>query len=924
MSHDAETDEGPTNISMNTNSASFAAIASTIDPAQRDWHVEILSGLFLHCSEQELDLLEEEVHRNGLDGQVLASSNQAGGSIHRGDETVSHPIVAKDESAPFENECARYLEEGSTDFTVLSLIPYALRGICCKPEHRSLIDTDDQTHSSETNSDEADFNRPLLIPSSWRRPNYESLTLSELERKIADSIVKNGLVDRTQTGCLYSESNEILTNKDSDEHKDEPETYRMMTILYNECSLSALANWAVMDPADSASGDAGEAERRNAGQIDPADTSSLSEATPMQSPPYESAHDAEWDRYMNETSGRRASNFSPYNMPVPPCTFRMCGVCGKFGHYEVECDLLLEPRPNESKSSTKRVHHTQSGSHASDKRQKVEPEITFLDEDVRKSIISDLAKEIRVQRLLQGLVEDIQREKAAHGVDSRTGQTQHLQSMDDSCNDEESNNDEQYISKATCCNVCKSEMGGNRMLMCDGCDDLYHLTCLDPPLASVPEGEWLCKSCISYDSDVSSVVEIEGCGDFLIEQRKRSLAEKEKQYSGVSLGQHQCQWSAALSFLTETDPILDEEYLHKHVDDANHRPNFTVGTLCWSKRFDDERDRLDWWPAIIVEPSPETIHQHITDSYTVQFFYLNETTDASGSDILPYLSYYEDIGHKRLVHCENSVHNAFRAALEQSVMALGFKSFGQVLKVCRGVTQKMLDTNYTFNTTHKRLKSTGWKAPVGWEHAAVEEIDDFIILSKEKHTIKVSQRNVPVSEDERNSDTLEDSILAPTDVKLSFYAEELMGAVVSWCMGENDSSSNDESPQAHYGIVVSINVASHMALVRSVSHCILDYLLFESTQSECVDVSVYEHDVGSTIWMALNQLRFVSAKPKSCELVGFKTALMSRMKNEMRLHSSRSMAAAVTREHNSVELTFKDDMKIHEHVSGPPALRNQL
>ena len=79
------------------------------------------------------------------------------------------------------------------------------------------------------------------------------------------------------------------------------------------------------------------------------------------------------------------------------------------------------------------------------------------------------------------------------------------------------------------------------MLMCDGCDDLYHLTCLDPPLASVPEGEWLCKSCISYDSDVSSVVEIEGCGDFLIEQRKRSLAEKEKQYSGVSLGQHQCQ-----------------------------------------------------------------------------------------------------------------------------------------------------------------------------------------------------------------------------------------------------------------------------------------------------------------------------------------------------------------------------------------------
>ena len=28
------------------------------------------------------------------------------------------------------------------------------------------------------------------------------------------------------------------------------------------------------------------------------------------------------------------------------------------------------------------------------------------------------------------------------------------------------------------------------MLLCDGCDDAYHMFCLDPPLRSIPEGDW--------------------------------------------------------------------------------------------------------------------------------------------------------------------------------------------------------------------------------------------------------------------------------------------------------------------------------------------------------------------------------------------------------------------------------------------------
>ena len=34
------------------------------------------------------------------------------------------------------------------------------------------------------------------------------------------------------------------------------------------------------------------------------------------------------------------------------------------------------------------------------------------------------------------------------------------------------------------------------MIICDGCDGEYHLTCLQPALAQVPEGYWECDDCV--------------------------------------------------------------------------------------------------------------------------------------------------------------------------------------------------------------------------------------------------------------------------------------------------------------------------------------------------------------------------------------------------------------------------------------------
>ena len=33
------------------------------------------------------------------------------------------------------------------------------------------------------------------------------------------------------------------------------------------------------------------------------------------------------------------------------------------------------------------------------------------------------------------------------------------------------------------------------MLLCDGCDKGYHIYCVQPPIETIPEGDWFCPAC---------------------------------------------------------------------------------------------------------------------------------------------------------------------------------------------------------------------------------------------------------------------------------------------------------------------------------------------------------------------------------------------------------------------------------------------
>ncbi len=47
------------------------------------------------------------------------------------------------------------------------------------------------------------------------------------------------------------------------------------------------------------------------------------------------------------------------------------------------------------------------------------------------------------------------------------------------------------------CTSCNKGDCDEELLLCDGCDDSYHMFCLDPPLPSIPPGDWRCPICIA-------------------------------------------------------------------------------------------------------------------------------------------------------------------------------------------------------------------------------------------------------------------------------------------------------------------------------------------------------------------------------------------------------------------------------------------
>ncbi|KAG8732779.1 hypothetical protein FRC11_011022 [Ceratobasidium sp. 423] len=55
--------------------------------------------------------------------------------------------------------------------------------------------------------------------------------------------------------------------------------------------------------------------------------------------------------------------------------------------------------------------------------------------------------------------------------------------------------------KGDTCELCLKGDRDTEMLLCDGCDEGFHMSCLDPPLNAVPKGSWFCHTCMFGNND---------------------------------------------------------------------------------------------------------------------------------------------------------------------------------------------------------------------------------------------------------------------------------------------------------------------------------------------------------------------------------------------------------------------------------------
>ncbi len=886
--------------------------------SEHDWHAEMLCGLFMRSDERELIWLEREVgassptaHRRSLFAKHGENHLEEGGKEeekHVADGHTDHagsfgggsfadllPTDQKSSSNYAYLNVMLQLEK-STDSAVLSLIPEALRGLPTQiSTGHSFNDKDMRVTTERTqeiseafdsrsvslmegknknkNESPDDSDNPLLVPPSWRRWNYASRTLPELQRHLMDQFSCT-----VRANTISFNSDVKINGKMGSFHllpqKGLP-TFELFTILYNECSLTAIANWAI---SENPIGD---------------DNSTSHDKTKAQLK----------DNCNEDTEKHRSTSKAQYKMSIPPSKFHLCGVCGKIGHHEVECNVLFDDkkRGRENELPDK---FNDSGR----KKIRLQDDVPrkSLDENEKVSVITGLSREVHIQKRQRQLLEnDTSRDiegsvvviPPALASDSVTSSRVGV--------DGEKGGEDHYSGESYWCKICLSGIDDGEMLVCDGCDGLFHCKCLDPPLTSIPEGDWFCSSCLCYDSDVSSNVDIEGCDGFVIEQRNHLLAQKDKLNFGVNRGQVKCSWTTALSLSAEQDPyVKDELYIRKHLRQERGRQSdvFFPGELCWSKRSDDRLGRVDWWPAMVSQSKSRSLKSFSkTTQYTVTFFALDEVVDTPETDVLSFLPYYEDIGHKRLMRCENSDHATFRQALILAVSRLGLKSLGQALKFARNGIQLAAITN----TEHRKLMPSRRKIPVGWESAEIEKVDGMVILAMDRTDIDSSVEkycNSVPSSGSPNEESNPVQVSSVNKMKAQFCEDEIMGSIVSW-QSDFGSSNSSERSGIRYGLVISIDVPADVVLVQTVIYRgFLDAFLRDSN-----DILPNANNIGATSWLPLSEVRFVSGKPNCSDLAKFRRKLLSSIGHENDSYSKQCAMNAQFREEFTLELVDEPD-----------------
>mmetsp|Transcript_48921 Transcript_48921/g.73967 ORF Transcript_48921/g.73967 Transcript_48921/m.73967 type:complete len:556 (-) Transcript_48921:7-1674(-) len=429
-----------------------------------DWHKEILLGLFLRSDEDELLWLSK----------MAESHNFL--NIHTNSSYTDNLITAK-------GVLSLPTLEKSPGPSCLTVVPEVLR-MNPKLAKRSFSV---MMESKNTKGDAL---------SKWKHKDFASQSLEETKEAVFLKFCEAEELRATQGPSIEFESmpTTIPNNKDvtrkyspdlvskrtstssfDSEEKTLPETlsssYEPFALKYNECSIAAISKWA-------------------AGGI--------------------------YDKFAQEAHDKSITmDSSVFSYPAASPFFKRCFSCGNWGHYDIECDYLAENDIMQLAPSTKVQRTLRSFVEEETIKNARQPQLTCNEHSQHSLVCLDSACSSMAQNI-DGCNNAEKQRDDPFGIKTNAGSATDLSSQPVS---------DEFLIKSNACEICGSGFRGEDLLLCDGCDGLFHFQCLEPPLESVPEGDWFCSKCSGYDSDVSSICEVECCEGFVIEQLKNPALE---------------------------------------------------------------------------------------------------------------------------------------------------------------------------------------------------------------------------------------------------------------------------------------------------------------------------------------------------------------------------------------------------------------
>ncbi|CAO3645542.1 unnamed protein product [Cunninghamella echinulata] len=178
---------------------------------------------------------------------------------------------------------------------------------------------------------------------------------------------------------------------------------------------------------------------------------------------------------------------------------------------------------------------------------------------------------------------------------------------DDDDAEEDDNNSEDSNQN---CEICQKDDKADELLLCDDCDRGYHMSCLSPPLTSIPPAEWYCIKCLTAagsdygfeDGDEYSLADFQTfCDDF----KKAWFSKYNPVLHANQVSEEDCE--------EEFWRLVDDPHETCQVEYGAdlHSTQHGSGFASAERNMDNGKRNIDPWNLNMIPILPDSLFTHI-------------------------------------------------------------------------------------------------------------------------------------------------------------------------------------------------------------------------------------------------------------------------------------------------------------------------